>query len=155
MTCYSGEQENGVNNNMNDWQQKLKEGKEKMKRKCFEIALKYCPTNISYIKIRKNLTGRSYRDHLEVPKPSTRKALYIFLHECAHNVLEHYKHSKKVFEQEFEAEQWAHNIMRKEGLSVPRDMTSRAKSYINEKIGRAMKRGLKKEINPKIKKWIK
>ena len=99
-------------------------------------------------KFRKSLSGRCFLKEyrVEAPKPVTRKALYIWLHECAHAHL-HLKRGLRHVE-EMEAEQWAHARMREAGVPVPRAMTNRAKRYVARKIEQATARGAK-TIDPK------
>jgi hypothetical protein len=96
---------------------------------------------------RKNLSGRCYHEEkrLAAPRPVTRNALYIFLHECAHAHLHDDAggRRKPSHVKEHEAEQWAHERMREHGIAVPRRMTARAKAYVARKIGRARARGAK------------
>jgi hypothetical protein len=105
----------------------LRGNRELHKRRCCEIALTNTPPNVRVVRVRKSLTGRA---HLKAgilgPKPFTRKALYIFLHECAHFAL-HGSGRKPRHVEELEAEQWAHARMREAGMSVPRIMTRSAK----------------------------
>ena len=81
---------------------------------------------------------------IKAPKPVTRRALYIFLHECAHHILGHIGSPRRKprlveeMEEEMEAEQWAHATMRAEGLSVPRSMTKQA--MLVKKIWQALRR---------------
>ncbi len=132
------------------------EGREQMKLRCQVIAAKYF-SQISQLGSavhheRKSLTGRAYTRNevriIEAPRPVTRRSLYVFLHECAHHLLGHLKDNKPTHVHEVEAEEWAHKIMRAEGLAVPRKETRRAKQYIAMKIQRAFKRGAK-VIDPK------
>jgi hypothetical protein len=109
------------------------------------------------VKYRKSLSGRAFYDsrRIEAPRPVTRKALYIFLHECAHAHLHQpiYAESKSAYRRkpkhviELEAEQWAHAKMREYDVPVPKAMTKRAKQYVARKIRQAEKRGAKK-IDP-------
>lgn len=115
-----------------------------MKQRCFAVALENTPTNVTCVHIRKGLQGCAQLKpgNLHAPRPSTRKALYIFLHECAHFVL-HARSRKPRHVEEWEAERWAHERMRAAGLAVPREMTRRAKSYVAWKILQARVRGAK------------
>jgi hypothetical protein len=65
----------------------------------------------------------------------TRKPLYIFLHECAHAHL-HREGGKARHVEEMEAERWAHERMRENGVAVPRSQTQGAKRYVGSWIGR-------------------
>lgn len=98
---------------------------------------------------RKALSGRAFtiRKHIDGPRPVTRKALYIWLHECAHAHLHADGRKRLRHVEELEAEQWAHAKMREHGIAVPRAMTVRAKNYVARKIKQAEKRGAKR-IDP-------
>jgi hypothetical protein len=132
--------------------ERLRKGKEETAKRCTDVAEKYTPTGVK-VEYRKSLTGRAYgsQNRMAAPRPITRKALYIFLHECAHFHLSHCSKKSRHVE-EFEAEQWAHEMMRQEGIRIPRSMTRRAKKYVAFKIEQALKRGAKK-IDKKAAKW--
>ena len=102
----------------------LRGSRERHKRQCCEIALANIPPNVRVVRVRKSLTGRAHLKAgiLAGPRPFTRKALYIFLHECAHFAL-HGSRRKPRHVEELEAEQWAHARMREAGMLVPRVMT--------------------------------
>lgn len=119
------------------------------------IAALYLPEGWT-VNYRKSLSGRCYgsRKHIDAPRPRTRKALYIFLHECAHAHLEHRRQREPRHVQEMQAEQWAHEKMRKHGIPVPREMTSRAKRYVAHKIDQALKRGATR-IDPRARAFAK
>ena len=105
------------------------------------IAALYVPVGWT-VKYRKNLMGRCYHTHklIAAPQPRTRKALCIFLHECAHACLHGGKRKPRHVE-EWEAEQWAYAKMREHGIAVPRAMTLRGKAHVGYKIAQAMARG--------------
>lgn len=134
----------------------LQAGREAMKQRCIECALKNTPPNVRVIIIRKNLTGRAtyHRGEMSAPRPFTRKSLYIFLHECAHFVLHDVAFSsrKPRHVEEMEAEKWAHEKMREAGIPVPRAMTRRAKAYVARKIHQAERRGAK-SINSEARRY--
>jgi hypothetical protein len=114
------------------------------------IAKKYLPRGYT-VEYRKSLSGRHYgrRNLIKAPKPVTAKALYIFLHECAHAYL-HTGSGRKAAPrhvQEMQAEIWAHAKMEKHGIPVPPEMTTRAKRYVARKIVQAERRGAK-NIDP-------
>lgn len=125
---------------------RLAAGRELMRERCYECALANTPDTVRAIKIRRSLSGRAHvrsgSGLMEAPVPKTRKALYIFLHECAHFALD-LRGQKPIHVQEHEAEEWAHQRMRQAGIPVPRSMTTRAKDYVSRKIGRAERRGAK------------
>jgi len=124
-----------------------------MKRKCMECALNNTPESVHVVNIRSALTGRAYYEthKLAAPRPFTRKALHIFLHECAHFVL-HVRGRKKRYIQEYEAEQWAFQRMKEARIPIPDDSVKRAKQYVSRKIGQAYSRGLL-HADEKIKGW--
>jgi len=116
------------------------------------IGMSYLPEGWTFA-FRKSLSGRCFtaRQHIEAPKPVTRKALYIWLHECAHAHLHSRtaggNRKKPAHVQEYEAEMWAHAQMRQSGVAVPEAMTTRAKVYVARKIRQAVMRGAKR-IDP-------
>jgi hypothetical protein len=113
------------------------------------IAANYVPEGYT-IEYRKNLSGLHYgqRKHICAPRPVTRKSLYIFLHECAHAHLGHAHNGKTPRHvEEMEAEKWAHQKMRENGVPVPKEMTRQAKAYVGRKIEQAKRRGAK-QIDP-------
>ena len=81
-----------------------------------------------------------------IPRPVTRQALYINLHESAHFHLKHFdpedaqnddlrdaytgNHLLAKGHEEYEAEQWTIATMRREGVPVPRSMLRAAKAYV-------------------------
>lgn len=129
--------------------EKLRQARAAAKQRFVEIAIAETPPEVRLIFPRRSLSGRAGRLRtggyvITAPRPFTRKALYIYLHECAHVALGHCDSSNLPRHRvEFEAERWAHAAMRKHGLSVPRKMTIRAKNYVARKIKRAIKNGAK------------
>lgn len=111
----------------------------------FKVALK---------KVRSGLTGCAYVQsrEIEAPWPSTsRNRLYILAHEIGHVALDH-KPSQLRYVKEFEAEQFAHGLLRQIGVAVPRKMTDRAKGYVRRKIKSALRQRAK-WIDPDIADW--
>ena len=83
---------------------------------------------------------------LSVP-PKSKKSLFTALHEIGHieGYRADYTSGVTRAEAEHNATQWAIREMRENlHLSVPRKITNAYKSYVKEKIGRALRRGLKK-----------
>jgi hypothetical protein len=118
-----------------------------MAERCGACALANTPPNVRRIRIRKDLSGFACVDPkfsnygtLCAPRPITRKALHIFLHECAHFAL-HTKIKgrarKHRYIEEYEAERWASARMREAGIAVPRAITKRAKSHVRRQIEQA------------------
>ena len=101
------------------------------------VALANTPDNVRVVRICTSLSGfacinpkHSDFGMLCAPRPVTRKALYIYLHECAHFVLHADRKRRGSYVEEMEAEQWAHKKMREAGIAVPRMMTRDAKYQI-------------------------
>lgn len=118
------------------------------------IAMSYFPQGYT-LEYRKSLSGLHYGQSKRIiaPRPVTRKALYIFLHECAHAHLGHaHNGNTPRHVEEMEAEQWAHAKMRESGVAVPRSMTKRAKAYVGRKIRQAERRGAK-SIDPAARRY--
>ena len=107
---------------------------------------------ITYVK---GLYGKAWckEKRLRIPPPTTRKRMYIIAHELGHLAL-HTKTSKRQFIQEFEAEQYAHTLMRRFNIKVPRAMTKRAKGYVQYRINLSIRRGLKAPIPKEITNWV-
>lgn len=75
------------------------------------------------------------------PKPVTREALFYFLHECSHFILRHWHVKIPLWQQEYEAEQWAIATMRREGIPVSSQSLMEAKSYVRGIVVEHMKKG--------------
>ncbi|MFO1168968.1 MAG: hypothetical protein U1E19_12800 [Rhodoblastus sp.] len=114
--------------------QRLRSARRNIAERCLEVASIYTPRDVQ-VSFRKGLTGcawaRSRR--ISAPRPLTRRALHVYLHEIAHVVLEHF-HDRPVHEQEFEAEEWALGVMQREGIGVPRASLQRAQAYVAQTI---------------------
>jgi hypothetical protein len=76
------------------------------------------------------------------PRPTTREGLFYFLHECAHIVLRHWHVKLPRWQQEYEAEQWAISVFRREGIPVSRESLEQAKIYVGELVEAHMAKGL-------------
>jgi hypothetical protein len=63
-------------------------------------------------------------------RPVTRKYLMVYLHECAHFILGHFKAGFCEVTAEYEAERWAIDTMRREGVKVPRAEILEAKRRV-------------------------
>jgi len=117
------------------------------------LGMSYLPEGYTFT-FRNRLTGCHWGDrrHIEAPKPVTRKALYIWLHECAHAQLHRNNGKVPRHVEEYEAEMWAHARMREHGIPVPHEMTLRAKRYVARKIRQAERAGAK-TIDPRARKF--
>jgi len=94
-----------------------------MREKCMKVALENTPDNVRCVRIRRDLSGLAETSGpdaglLCAPRPITRRALYVYLHECAHFVLHagHDDGKHPGYVEEYEAEQWAHKVMREAGI---------------------------------------
>lgn len=123
---------------------RLRTGRKAMAARCTIVAAKHTPANVTVV-YRKSLSGWAWfaKRQLHAPRPKTRKSLYIYLHQCAHFYL-HVKSKKPAHMQEYEAEVWAHEAMRKAGIRVPRSMTRQAKVCVARKIRQAVACGAKR-----------
>ena len=107
----------------------------------YKIAKKWRPRGVT-IRFRKDeylipahaTVRNDGSKEMYVPFPKSREALFIFLHECAHHHLGHLKdgYNEPTWLMEYEAEKWAMETMRSEGLHVPRSMIAEAKRYVAE-----------------------
>ena len=111
---------------------------------------------ITYVK---GLYGKAWckEKRLRIPPSTTRKRMYIIAHELGHLALHgHLKHkrSRRQFIKEFEAEKYAHALMRRFKIRIPRAMTKRAKNYVQYRINLSIRRGLKAPIPNEILAWV-
>ena len=140
-----------------------------------QIAAKYSPP---YIKIRykRRKNGRLIlkpahacirREEILTPRPVNPHALEFFLHECAHFHLKHFRRDetdnpklRKLYtggetptlaQQEYEAERWAIETMKREGVAVPREALQLAKDYVAECLDHDT---LKRKSPRRVKRWI-
>ena len=114
---------------------------------------------VKKITYTKGLYGRAYTNEsrLHIPPPTTRKRMYIIAHELGHLALHSHlkrKRSRRQFIKEFEAEKYAHALMRRFKIRIPRAMTKRAKGYVQYRINLSVKRGLQAPIPSEIRAWI-
>ena len=111
-------------------------------RKYLQIAEKYTPSDVE-VCYRKTLTGCAWARARKIaaPRPITRRALHVYLHEVAHVVLEHY-HVKSEHVQEYEAELWAFEVMSAERIPIPAKSLRRAKDYVAYLVHEAFQTGL-------------
>ena len=101
----------------------------------------------------RELKGRAWyqRRTILAPRVACRNTLYLFLHECGHFRAGHPMTALPMHLEEYEAERWAINTMRAEGLHVPRPMLIEAKRYVRECIAHDRAHGI--EIRPHVKRW--
>lgn len=94
----------------------------------------------------KGLHGQGSRKHVTCPKPTTRRRLYVLAHECGHAAHGHLGGGKgrSPHREEYEAECYAHEAMRRHGVAVPRKETKFAREYVARRIDMAVRRGATK-----------
>jgi hypothetical protein len=71
--------------------------------------------------------GNSTKPVIAAHRPTTRRYLQYYLHECSHHILGHFKAGTCEAVAEYEAERWAIDTMRREGIKVPREEIRAAK----------------------------
>jgi hypothetical protein len=112
----------------------------RMAERCMAVAEAHTPPGIA-VRYRGGLSETVRPDRISVPRPVTRKSLYIYLRACGQIQLGHFyasgrpRHTR--WRRYFEAHQWAVTIMRQDGIEVPEDMVMRAR----ELVGQLMPRG--------------
>ena len=113
---------------------RLARARRRLAERCFSVAQKYTPDDVE-VSFRRRLTGCAWARSRRIcaPRPLTRRALHVYLHEVAHVVLEHF-HDRPVHQREYEAEDWAFSVMKAEGIAVPFASLERAKAYVAEQI---------------------
>lgn len=138
-----------------------------------QIARALTPTSVRSIRFHKSLSGSASQKGsvLLAPCPKTRRALHIYLHECAHFVMHHpvqnlynqvgrsrnrkgweYEPGHPKYIWEYQVAKWAQEAMRKYGVTVPKERTAHAKAYVKRRLDQAVRAGLR-EIDPEIAKW--
>lgn len=103
----------------------------------------------------KALTGKAWAASRNIIAPwptSTRWRLYILAHEIGHVTLRHDLGGMPSYAREFEAELFAHKLMRVQGIEVANEMTVRAKSYVSRKITQSLMSRCKR-LDPSIVNW--
>lgn len=105
--------------------------------------------------IREDLSGLAMplAEAIWAPRGSTRNQLYILAHECAHVILHKDCNGIPIYYREYQAEVYAHDLMRRHGVSVPKKMTERAKLYVRRKVKQAILRKAK-SIHPDVLRYI-
>lgn len=124
----------------------------KLSERCMEVAMRHLPKGYTY-EFRKGLSGYCCRKrkHIVAPKPVTRKALFVWLHECNH---QHAYSQLPSYEVEYLCETFAIETMEKEGIKVHPDSVADAKRYVNKRLKQGLRSGLAKEkVKPEIAAW--
>ena len=99
------------------------------------------------------LRGRAWAEskRIKVPPATTRHRLYIYAHECGHVAMNH-RGQKHSYIKEYEAEMYAHEMLRNHGIAVPRKKNVRAKRYVARKLKMGLRRGLLR-VNRDVAQW--
>lgn len=114
------------------------------KEQLFACALANTPASVRFVQLRKNLTGCAYfkLGKLSAPRPVTRRALQVFLHECAHFDLHGAKpHAKPRYLEEYEAEKWSLDKMEEAGIPISLKMRQASAQHVRWSIQKAKRRG--------------
>jgi len=92
----------------------------------------------------RGLRGRAFTKsrRILVPEPTTRRRLYVFAHECGHVALRHGHRPRHA--QEYEAELYAQEALRRHGIQVPEKEILNGRRYVAQKIVRALNRRAKR-----------
>ena len=126
---------------------RLQEGRRQMAERCEKAArAMMAEAGVKEWIIHNNgLRGRASvrARRIRTPPPTTRRRLYILAHECGHVALVHLRAKKPSHRQEYEAEVYAHDALRRHGIAVPKASTEEAKCYVARKIRQAILRGAK------------
>jgi len=124
---------------------KLQQAKKAMAERCERVGKAILDeAGVKKVQYHDRLCGRAFvEDKLVfIPKPTTRRRLYVVAHEAGHVALNH-SGNKPQHRKEYEAEKYAHDALRRHGISVPKKETQRGKRYVARKISQALRRGAK------------
>ncbi len=115
--------------------------------------MKHLPQGYTY-SFRSSLTGRCWRGkkHISAPKPVTRRALHVWLHECHHGMNAYSKFPS--YYAEYQCEMFATRIMGADGIKVHEKSIANAKHYVFKRLEHAVRQGMVTEkISPEIARW--
>ena len=109
----------------------------------FSIALAHLPPGWTFSFRSKSLTGCCCwkRKHIEAPRPVTRRALHVWLHECAH--AEGIGKGQARHVEEMLVEKRAHRMMRAAGVPVSKKSLEEGKRHVAWEIVQAERAGAK------------
>jgi hypothetical protein len=126
--------------------ERLRRGRESTAQRCQEVAREMArEAGVARIEYHeRGLRGRAIigTRTILVPRPTTRRRLYVFAHECGHIALDH-RGRRPRHRQEYEAERYALEAMRRHGVAVPEAEILAGKRYVAAKILRAIRSGAK------------
>lgn len=125
---------------------------ERLREKCVRCAIDNTPSEVRVVLIREDGTGglshlgreSAQFGLLEAPRPTTRRGLYVYLHECAHFRLHiDTEHSSTNHLREFQAERFAIGVMKRSRIRIPPEELFLAKENVRAAIIRDQARGKK------------
>ena len=128
-------------------------GRKKISEQCYALAMKHLPNGFTY-QFRKHLSGRCWRGkkHISAPKPLTRRALHVWLHECHHCT--HVYSKFPSYYAEYQCEMFATRTMEAAGIKVHEKSIESAKSYVRKRVEQNVRSGLAaNRISPEIAEW--
>ena len=132
-------------------------GKQRMAARCLEAAdaimREAGVTEVSYHEGGLRGQANPIKGRIRVPRPTTRRRLYIFAHECGHVALQH-TGKKRPHRKEYEAELYASDALRRHGIAVPRKSLEEAKKYVAYRVYLSLKRGAR-SIDREALNWCK
>lgn len=120
--------------------EKLWQGKERMSERCMLVgkAVLY-DGNVKSVTFHDRLTGWADCDtgSVRVPYPCSRQRLYILAREVGHIALKHLGKKPRHREQ-YEAERYAHDALKRYKIAVPKVSTQKAKNTVARQIYTAL-----------------
>jgi len=121
-----------------------------------DIVRRYTPSDWIVRETRARTKSKSgqcdfLNETISVPKLEDAQSIYVFLHECQHYHLGHYRIGRVGHVQEYEAERSAIALARIEGIQIPRHVVKEARAYVRLHIARDEREGF--YIEPRVRKW--
>lgn len=101
---------------------KLQQGRKAMAERCQRVGKTLLDeAGVQEAEYHTRLGGWAYPDRksVRIPNPTTRRRVYILAHEAGHVALNHCGVKPK-HRQEYEAERYAHDALRRHGIAVPK-----------------------------------
>jgi hypothetical protein len=135
----------------------IQQGKKEMAARCQSVGMALImEAGVKKVVFRERLTGMAIPSTktIRVPRPTTRRKLHLLAHEVGHIALGHGVGKIPVHRAEYEAEQYAHNALRRHGIAASKRASDCAKEYIASKIRQAL-RNRTKRIDQNAYYWCK
>jgi hypothetical protein len=120
--------------------EELRRGKEETATRCQSVGMSLLiEARVRRVVFRERLTGWAdpTTKTIRVPRPTTRRRLHVLAHEVGHLALGHCGR-KPVHREEYEAEQFARDALRRHSVAVPKRSSDCAKEYVAWKIHQAL-----------------